>query len=184
MTDKEIRTQAELYCLFKKIIADRVQLEDIEFSGIELEYRVRPTRKRADLILFAKEKTEERPFLVIETKRSREHEPQETDYNQLIYVTGFGMISINEAMAKGLLDKFNYKYHSGAIQQAKEYAESLQAPFYSVCYADSLYVRSFVELHGLFYPSVDYSNSFGLRVLNELVSMYRTIGHVEGGGSR
>jgi hypothetical protein len=112
--------------------------------------------------------------LVIETKRSREHE-DETDYNQKFVFPGFGEITLQEAMDKGLWDKSGYKYHMGALQQAKEYAQNIGAPFSAVCYGDSLFIRSFRERYGKFYKCKDLSEEFVKRLLNELAQLYEII---------
>lgn len=173
MSAKEIRTQADLYCMFKHIVEEKTCFDGIEICRIELEYRVKPSRKRADLVVFTRCSPEEaRSFLVIETKRSREHE-DETDYSQKFVFPGLGEITLQEAMDRGLWDASSYKYHMGALQQAREYAQSIDAPFFAVCYRDSLFVRSFLEQHGKFYRSVDFSEKFGRRLLNDLMTLCR-----------
>jgi hypothetical protein len=77
--------------------------------------------------------------------------------------------------ARGIVDKASFKYHLGALQQAKEYAESIGAPFFAVCYANSLLIRCFAEHQGLFYPSMDFADEFGLKVLRELAQLYKRV---------
>jgi len=175
MSDKEIRTQADLYCIFKKIIEEKIHFYGIEICRIDLEYRVKPGRKGADLVVFIRNSTgEEKPFLVIETKRSREHEA-ETDYSQKFWFPGLGMITLQESMDKGLWDANSYKYHMGALQRARDYAQSIGAPFSAVCYGDSLFIRSFRERHGRFYKCRELSEEFVKKSLNDLAQLYETI---------
>ncbi|MGB8781163.1 MAG: hypothetical protein WCD81_11020 [Candidatus Bathyarchaeia archaeon] len=158
--------------MFKKIIEEKTRFDGIEFCKVDLEYRVKPSGRRADLVVFIKNGVgEEKAFLVIEVKRSREHE-DETDYSQKFPFPGLGEITLQEAMDKGLLDKGSYKYHMGALQQAREYAQSIGAPFFAVCYGDSLFIRSFREQYGKFYKCRDLSEEFVKKLLNELAQLY------------
>jgi hypothetical protein len=175
MSVKEIRTQADLYCMFKKTIEEKIHFDDVEICRIELEYRMKPSRRRADLVIFIKNSLgEEKPFVVIETKRSREHE-DETDYGQKFVFPILGEITLQEAMDKGLLDAGSYKYHMGALQQAREYARGIGAPFSAVCYGDSLFIRSLHEQHGKFYKCRDLSEEFAKRILKDLSQLYEII---------
>ena len=175
MDVKGIRTQADLYCLFKKITERRPSFDGVTYTRTELECRVGQSRKRADLVLLAeKQKMEEKPFLVVETKRSK-HEEKETNYDQIVVVPGIGQITVREGIARGLWDEMNYKYHAGALRQANEYAQVLNAPFYAVCYADTLFIKSFVKQHGLFYSPIDLTEEFGLKLLKELAQLYNKI---------
>jgi len=178
MDVKGIKTQADLYCLFKKIVSEKPRFDEITYSKVELEYRIEPGRKRADLVLFFQEGKKEKPFLVIETKRSKPYEDQ-TNYDQVIWLPGLGELTVREAVAKGIWDKTSYKYHLGALQQSKEYAEAMGAPFFAVCYANSFFIRSFVERHGLFYSPVDFSDEFGLKVLKDLMELYKKVKAVQ-----
>jgi hypothetical protein len=176
MDIKGIKTQAELYCLFKKIVAEKPRIDEITYSKVELEYRVKQSRRRADLVLFFQEQNrEEKPFLVIETKRSK-RDADQTNYDQVVLLPELGKLTVREALAKGIWDEDSYKYHSGALQQAKEYAEGIGAPFFAVCYANSFFIRSFVERHGLYYPSVDFTEEFGLKLLKDLAQLYKNQG--------
>jgi len=175
MSAKEIRTQANLYCIFKKIIEEKTIFEGIEICRVDLEYRVKPGKSRADLVVFVRNSLEEeRPFLVIETKRTRKHE-NETDLSEKFMYPGFGEITGQEAMDKGLFDTSSYKYHMGALEQAREYAQGIDAPFFAVCYGDSLFVRSFREHVGRFYKCQDLSEEFGKRLLKELAQLYKIV---------
>ena len=175
MDVKGIRTQADLYCLFKKIIAEKPCFDEMTYSKVELEYRIKPSRRRADLVLFFKEQSnEEKPFLVVETKRSKRHK-DETNYDEVAWIPRLGLLTVREAIAKGIWDEMSYKYHLGALQQAKEYAEAIGATFFAVCYANSFYIRSFVQLHGLYYSSVDFSEEFGLKLLKDLAELYKKV---------
>ena len=179
MDVKGIKTQADLYCLFKKIISKKPRFNEIIYSKVELEYRVKSSRRRADLVLFFREQNrEEKPFLVIETKRSKRKEVQ-TNYDQVILLPTLGKLTVREAIAKGIFDESSYKYHLGALQQAKEYAEAMDALFFAVCYANSFFIRSFVERHGLFYSPVDFSDEFGLKVLKDLMELYKKVKAVQ-----
>jgi hypothetical protein len=179
MSAKEIRTQADLYCLFKRIIEEKIHFDGIEICKIELEYRVEPSKRRADLVIFARDSVgAEKPFSVIETKRSREHEDK-TDYSQKFVFPGLGEVTVQEAMDKGLYDTSSFKYQMGALQQAREYAKSIGAPLYAVCYSDCLFIRSFRERHGKFYEFTNLSNEFVKRLLNELAQLYKTIKSIE-----
>jgi len=175
MNVKGIRTQADLYCLFKTIVSKKPCFDEIVYSKVELEHRVKPSRRRVDLVLFFREQNkEEKPFLVIETKPSKRKEV-ETNYDKVVFIPRLGELTIREAIAKGIFDEGSYKYHLGALQQAKEYAESLDAPFFAVCYVDSFFIRSFVESQGLFYSPVDFSEKFGLKLLKDLAELYKKV---------
>lgn len=80
-----------------------------------------------------------------------------------------------EYIGKIIKSKGNYKYFSAALQQAQEYAEGIGAPFFAVCFAKELYVGSFVEDLGLFYPSIDFTEEFGSKVLKELLQLYKKV---------
>ena len=179
MNIKGIRTQADLYCLFKKIVAEKPRFDEVAYTKVELEYRVRPSRRSADLVLFMQEQDkEETPFLVIETKRSKRQEDR-IDLDQEFWHSELGFLRIGDALAQGIWDKGSYKYHLGALQQAKEYAEALGAPFFAVCYANSFFIRSFVELHGLYYSIVDLTEEFGSRLLRDLALLYKKVEAVQ-----
>lgn len=177
MDVKGIKTQADLYCLFKKIVAEKLRFDEIAYSRVELEYRIKQSRRRADLVLFSKEQNKnEKPFLVIETKRLKRKKSQnDYDWNHVILHPTFGKLTVREFIGKTIKSKGNYNYFSAALQQAQEYAEDIGAPFFAVCFAKELYVASFVEGLGLFYPSIDFTEEFGSKVLKELSQLYKKV---------
>lgn len=177
MTDmdiKGIKTQADLYCLFKNIIVRKPCFDELTYSSVELEYRIKPSRRRADLVLFVQGQDRKKPFLVIETKRSKRQEDP-IDLDQKYWHPRLGILTVGEALAKGLWDEMSYKYHLGALQQAKEYAEALGAPFFGVCYANSFSIRSFIQQHGLYYSPVDFSEDFCLKLLKDLTELHKKV---------
>lgn len=177
MDVKGIKTQADLYCLFKKVVSEKLCFDDITCTKVELEYRIKQSRRRADLVLFFKEQNKnEKPLLVIETKKSKLKKSRNgSDWNQVFSHPTFGKLTVREYIGKIIRSKSNYKYFSAALQQAQEYAEAIGAPFYAVCLAEELYVGSFVEGLGSFFPSVDFTEEFGLKVLKELSQLYKKV---------
>ena len=179
MAVKEIKTQADLYCLFKSALAKNPNFEGVSYSRQELEHRIGDSKKRADIVLFIKEEGKKaKPLMVIETKRSKEHETA-TDYNTVVVASGSELITVREGIVRGIWDKYSYKYHLGALQQAKEYAAAINAIFYAVCYADTLFVKSFVKDSGLFYHPVLFTEEFGLRLLGEVAQLYKKIKEIK-----
>lgn len=175
MDVKGIKIQADLYCLFKEIVATRPQFYGTTFSGLELEYLVRPSKKRIDLLVLEEENGVDKPFLVIETKKSK-IEKDTNDYDSPVYFTNIGRTySLREALGKGLLDEMSYKYYKGAMAQARGYAENVEAAFYSVCYADSMLIRSLTKKEGLYYERLIFQRDFGLQVLQQLARLHDQI---------
>jgi hypothetical protein len=179
MDIKGIKTQAELYCLFKKILAENPSFAEITYSKVELEYRVKPSRRRADLVLFFREQSkEEKPFLAIETKRSKLKKNQTSnDWDKVIFVPDarghLVKSTVREYIGEIYESDHGYEYFKAALQQARGYAEGLSAPFFAVCYPEMLFVKSFVKGLHLYYPSVYFKEEFGSKLLEDLAKLYK-----------
>ena len=175
MNVKGIRTQADLYFMFKETIVHEARHSEITYCSVELEYRIKPSRKRADLVLFILGQDDSiHPFLVIETKKSK-FRKVETDYGEIIWLPELGEMTVREYIGKLIGTEGDFKYHRNALRQVQEYAKCLDAPFFAVCYANSLFIGSFVRQKGLFYSRVNYTRDFGAKILSELAQLYKEL---------